>query len=73
MTLATTLLRLHVRFEGRSEELEFEALRLRPTASDSELVAALARRYDRKLIDFEHYVIVREPQAVIIRPEAFYG
>lgn len=73
MMIATETLRLHVRFNGRSEDLDLETLGLHSAASDAELRAALASRYDCPVDDFTDYVIVREPQAVIVRPVAFYG
>ena len=65
--------RLHVRFAGRSEELDLAALDLRPDASDAELRTALARRYSCAAADLDEYVVVREPQAIIVRPIAIYG
>ena len=64
---------LHVRFAGRSEELDLNALALRPDANDAELRAALAKRYDCAISELDDYVIVREPQAIIVRPVAIYG
>jgi hypothetical protein len=66
-------LALHVRFQGRSEDLTFADLRLAPNANDTELMQALAKRYDCQPNQFAGHVIVREKQAVIVRPEAFYG
>ncbi len=65
--------RLHVRFDGRSEELDMRELGLEPSATDGELRAALANRLDRPLAELEDYVVVREPQAIIVRPVAYYG
>ena len=73
MTLTMDALRLHVRFDGRSEELDLEALGLRRDAGDAELRAALARHYDCAEADLSSYVIVREPQAIVVRPIAIYG
>jgi len=70
-TIATT--RLHVRFGGRSEDLDLSALGLAADAGDAELRAALARRYDCPAGELDSYVIAREPQAIIVRPIAFYG
>jgi hypothetical protein len=70
-TLDTT--RLHVRFEGRSDELDLQALQLTSEISDAELRAALARHYDRTPDVLDGYLVVREPQAIIVRPVAFYG
>lgn len=64
---------LHIRFAGRSEELEPEALGLGPQAGDAELRAALARRYERPLAELDGYTVVREGRAIIVRPIAFYG
>ncbi len=66
-------MRLHVRFDGRSEELPLADLDLRADADDAALRSALARRYQCPASALEGYVIVREPQAIIIRPLAFYG
>lgn len=73
MTLTAETKRLHVRFEGRSEDLDLAALGLRPDCTDVELSDALARRYGRPVSALREYVVVREPQAIIVRPEAFYG
>ena len=73
MMLTTETIRLHVRFNGRSEDLDLETLGLRRDASDTELRAALARRYDCAVDDLASYLIMREPQAIIVRPIAFYG
>lgn len=71
--LTTETLTLHVRFDGRSEELDFATLDLRPDAGDAELRAALARRYGCEIRALDEYVVVREKYAVIVRPIAFYG
>jgi hypothetical protein len=73
MLLTTETIRLHIRFNGRSEDLDLAALELGHDASDTDLRAALARRYDCVVDDFANYVIAREPQAIIVRPIAFYG
>lgn len=70
ITNATTM---HVRFNGRSEELDVQTLGLRHNASDAEVRTALARHYDCNIKDLDDYVIVREPQAIIVRPIAIYG
>ena len=72
MLLAETI-RLHVRFNGRSEDLDLDTLGLGHNASDAELRAALARRYECPAGALDEYVIIREPQAIIVRPVAFYG
>ena len=69
----TETMRLHVRFNGRSEDLDLETLGLRQNAGDAELCIALSRRYHCHVDAFADYVIVREPQAIVIRPIAVYG
>ena len=71
--LMTDTVRLHVRFEGRSEDLDLDTLGLRYDTGDAELRAALARRYDRPADALDEYVIVREPQGIVVRPVAVYG
>ncbi len=70
-TVAASL--LHVRFAGRSEEFDLAELDLSPEASDADLRTALAKRYDCRIRDFDGYVIVRDVQAIIVRPMAIYG
>lgn len=72
MLLAETT-RLHVRFNGRSEDLDLDTLGLGHDVSDAELRSALVRRYDCPAGALDEYVIVREPQAIVVRPVAFYG
>lgn len=73
MLMTNLSMPLHVRFRGQSEDLRVATLGVAPGASDDELRAALARRYDCALGDLDEYVIVREPQAIIVRPVAYYG
>jgi hypothetical protein len=71
--IVTETTRLHIRFAGRSEDLDLAELELNREASDADLRIALARRYDCSVKDFYDYLIVREPQAIIVRPVAIYG
>ena len=64
---------IHVRFDGRSEDLNLATLGLRPSASDGALRSALARHYECSVAKFDGYVIQREPQGIIARPMAIYG
>lgn len=73
LTLTPPPARLHVRFAGRSEDLTLDQLGLPPDAGDDALREALARRYERPPDELRAYVVVREPQAIIVRPLAFYG
>jgi hypothetical protein len=73
MRLNIPQLPIHVRFGGRSEDLTLSALDLSPDVSDQDLLAALARHYDCSLDAFADYVVIREPQAFVIRPIAYYA
>lgn len=65
---------IHVRFEGRSYELNGSQLGLTPGCSDSVVKDRLARFLEvapGRLVD---YVIDRRPNGtLVIRPEAVYG
>lgn len=64
---------LHVRFEGRSEEFSLAALNLSDLATDEQIKQAVATHFDRPVWTFEDYVVVRNSEAIILRPEAIYG
>lgn len=64
---------LHVRFDGRSEELTFAQLYLESDASDAQIKQAVSGHFDLPREHFDDYVIVRTQTAVILRPEALYG
>jgi hypothetical protein len=64
---------LHVRYEGRSDELSLRALELSPGAGDQAIKRALARHYGRSPDAFAGHVVVRTSEAIIVRPEAVYG
>ncbi|GCE49159.1 hypothetical protein EI42_05539 [Thermosporothrix hazakensis] len=64
---------LHVRFNGRSEELSLAALHLGNQATDQEIKRAVTHYLDLPTHILDDYVIVRTDQAVIVRPEALYG
>ncbi|MEI6042847.1 MAG: hypothetical protein WCS37_00525 [Chloroflexota bacterium] len=71
--MLTTGLILHLRFEGRSEELNLDALNLSRDSSDEQIKQAVATHFDRPARNFENYVVVRNHEAIIVRPEAIYG
>ncbi len=64
---------MHVRFAGRSEDLDLVELNLGPQPSDEQICSTLAERYDSTVAVLKQYVIVREEQAIIVRPKAIYG
>ncbi len=64
---------LHVRFDGRSEEMPFAALALGQHATDSDIKRAIASYLDRPANYFDKHVVARHSDAVVVRPEAIYG
>jgi hypothetical protein len=64
---------LHVRFNGRSDELTLGALDLDRGASDEAIKQAVAAHYDRPAGTFANHVVVRYEHAIVLRPEAIYG
>jgi len=64
---------VHVRFDGRSEELTLVVLGLNSDATDAQIKRAVVRHFDLPASHLDTYVIVRTDQAIIVRPEAIYG
>ena len=64
---------LHVRFEGRSEELSLAALDLDWQATDEQIKRALVAHFDCPPRSFDRHAIVRHEAAIVVRPEAIYG
>lgn len=65
---------IHVRFEGRSYDVEEQTLGLNMTPSDDQLLRSLSRFLEVEYGKLQHYVVDRRPSgAVIVRPEAVYG
>jgi len=64
---------IHVRFNGRSEELSTAMLHLASNASDAQIKRAIASHFDLPQSYLDGYVVVHNSNAIIIRPEAIYG
>lgn len=65
---------IHLRFEGRSYDVQETDLRLGKTANDREVLETLARFLEVDSSKFRHYVVDRRPSGnLIVRPEAVYG
>jgi hypothetical protein len=64
---------IHVRFDGRSEELPAGTLNVTAPASDAQIKQALTRHFDLPASHLNGYVVVRNAHAIIVRPEALYG
>jgi hypothetical protein len=64
---------IHVRFDGRSEELNAAQLQLTNEANDIQIKHALTSYFDLPASYLDAHVVVRNTAAIIVRPEAIYG
>lgn len=64
---------VHVRFDGRSEELSLAQLDLNAQSTDVQIKRAVEGHFDLPARALDAHVVVRTSQAIIIRPEAVYG
>lgn len=64
---------VHVRFDGRSEELTMAILHLDNQATNSQIRQAVTNHFDLPVHYLDTHVIVRTSNAIIVRPEAIYG
>ncbi len=64
---------VHVRIDGRSEELTLAMLDLNYNATDEQIKQAVAGHFDLPAHSLDNHVVVRTSQAIIVRPEAIYG
>jgi len=64
---------IHVRIDGRSEEVPLAQLGIAQNSTDDQLKDAVVRYLDLSTGSLASHVIVRTTQAIIIRPEALYG
>lgn len=65
---------VHVRFEGRSQDIPFATLDVGDLSSDQDLRNALARYFDVPERKFAPYVVERHTNGnITVRPEAVFG
>jgi hypothetical protein len=65
---------LHVRYNGRSFDMNERVFGLRVGMTDAEVKERVARHLEVGLGRLEDYVVDRRPNGdVIVRPEAVYG
>lgn len=64
---------LHVRFDGRSEEVTMATLNLASNATDAQIKRALASHFDLPTFHLSNHVVIRNSRSIIVRPEAIYG
>ena len=65
---------VHVRFEGRSIDIDELEAQVNERMGDREIKESVARKLDVAPDRLRHYVVDRTPTGnVIVRPEAVYG
>jgi hypothetical protein len=65
---------VHIRFEGRSYNVEEKQVGFTAGMSDAEIKERLARHFEVAADRFTEYVVDRRPSGdLIVRPEAVYG
>jgi len=65
---------IHVRFEGRSFDLQEQELSVCQGMTDAEIKQRMAEHFDVDVARFGSYVVDRIANGnVIVRPEAVYG
>jgi hypothetical protein len=65
---------IHVRFEGRSQDIAFARLDIGDLSSDQDIRNALARYFDVPERKFVAYVVERHTNGnMTVRPEAVFG
>ncbi len=65
---------VHIRFEGRSYDVEENQLEINASMSDRTLKDRIARHLEISTNRLNSYVIDRRPSGdIILRPEAVYG
>lgn len=65
---------IHIRFEGRSYDIQEKDLGLEKSMNDNAIKQKLAQHFDVAINSFDYYVIDRRANGdLIVRPEAVYG
>ncbi len=65
---------VHIRFEGRSYDINERQAGVTATMNDTAIKERIAQHFDVHLNRFQSYVIDRRPSGdLIVRPEAVYG
>jgi hypothetical protein len=65
---------VHIRFEGRSYDLQEVKIGVAASMNDAQIFDQLARHFDVNRARFNAYVVDRSPSGdLIVRPEAVYG
>lgn len=65
---------VHIRFEGRSYDLQEMKIGVVASMQDTQIFDQLAQHFDVNRARFNTYVVDRSPSGdLIVRPEAVYG
>ena len=65
---------VHVRFEGRSFDINEMQIGIVAGMNDAQIKSLLARHLDVAITRLDYYVVDRSPSGdLIVRPEAVYG
>ncbi|MDX1931550.1 MAG: hypothetical protein SFU56_02980 [Capsulimonadales bacterium] len=65
---------VHVRFNGRSTEMDERQLKLTVGMNDADIKARIARHLEIDVRRLDGYVVDRTPTGnIVLRPEAVYG
>jgi len=65
---------VHVRFEGRSYDLDEREIGVRAGMDDEQVKGHIARHFDVSRQRLDGYVLDRAPNGnLVVRPEAVYG
>jgi hypothetical protein len=65
---------VHIRFEGRSYDVQEMKIGVVAAMQDTQIFDQLAQHFDVNRARFDAYVVDRSPSGdLIIRPEAVYG
>lgn len=67
------MMKLHLRFSGKSRTEDARELGLNGNSSDQEIRKSLARYYDLSAEQLTRLVIDRHPDGVVVRPPAVFG
>lgn len=71
--LGTNRMVLHLRFDGRSNEVYLDELELEADSTDSQILRAVEIHFNLPANSLADYVVARTSRAIIVRPEAIYG
>ncbi|GAB4535166.1 MAG: hypothetical protein Tsb0014_21920 [Pleurocapsa sp.] len=65
---------VHIRFEGRSYDIEEDRLQIASAMNDNQIKEKVAQHFDVRIASLSNYVVDRPSSGdLIIRPEAVYG